>query len=143
MTVELKTTAEAASRRRLPPQQATEPAAGANEPAASARIPSPCRTNDGPYDAYLLTIRRKIEGLWTYPPQALSEQEEGSAVIRFTIDADGALTGYHVNPTSGSPSSTRGRWPSSGPPPPSHRSCGLQSLSPPYHRHLPLPPAMR
>ena len=57
----------------------------------------------GPYESYLLQIRRKIEGLWSYPPQALSEKREGSAVIHFTIDADGALTGYYVTSTSGSP----------------------------------------
>lgn len=56
----------------------------------------------GPYSAYLLTIRRKIERIWTYPPQALSEQREGNAVISFTIDASGALQGYHVTATSGS-----------------------------------------
>lgn len=55
-----------------------------------------------PYSAYLLTIRRKIERLWSYPPQALAQQEEGNAVIRFTIDADGSLSGYHVVTTSGS-----------------------------------------
>ena len=56
----------------------------------------------GPYSAYLLTIRRKIEQIWSYPPQALSEQREGNAVIRFTIDASGALQGYYVTATSGS-----------------------------------------
>jgi periplasmic protein TonB len=57
----------------------------------------------GPYSAYLLLIRRKIEPLWSYPSQALSEQREGNAVIRFTIDASGALQGYQVASTSGSP----------------------------------------
>jgi protein TonB len=56
----------------------------------------------GPYESYLLQIRRKIEGLWSYPAQALSEKREGSAVIRFTIDAGGALAGYYVTSTSGS-----------------------------------------
>lgn len=56
----------------------------------------------GPYSAYLLAIRRKIEQIWTYPPQALSEQREGNAVISFTIDASGALQGYYVTTTSGS-----------------------------------------
>ena len=56
----------------------------------------------GPYESYLLQIRRKIEDLWSYPAQALSEKREGSAVIRFTIDASGALAGYYVTSTSGS-----------------------------------------
>jgi protein TonB len=62
----------------------------------------------GSYESYLLRIRRKIEGLWSYPPQALSEKREGSAMIRFTIDADGALTGYYVTSTSGSPALDEG-----------------------------------
>jgi TonB family protein len=57
----------------------------------------------GPYESYLIGIRRKIEGLWSYPPQALSDRIEGSAVIRFTIDAGGALNEYYVTSTSGSP----------------------------------------
>ena len=55
------------------------------------------------YDDYLLAIRKKIERIWNYPQKALAEQREGTAVIRFTIDGDGALTGYHVMTTSGSP----------------------------------------
>jgi protein TonB len=57
----------------------------------------------GPYESYLLQIRRKIEGLWSYPPQALSEKREGNAVVRFTIDAGGALADYYVTTSSGSP----------------------------------------
>ncbi len=57
----------------------------------------------GPYESYLLQIRRKIEGLWSYPPLALSQNQEGETVIRFTIDAGGALDGYYVTSTSGSP----------------------------------------
>lgn len=57
----------------------------------------------GPYESYLLQIRRKIEGLWSYPPQALSQKVEGSAVIRFTIDARGSLNDYYITSTSGSP----------------------------------------
>ena len=57
----------------------------------------------GPYESYLLQIRRKIEGFWSYPAQALSQKQEGEAVIRFTIDAGGALNDYYVTSTSGSP----------------------------------------
>jgi periplasmic protein TonB len=55
-----------------------------------------------PYRNYLLQVRRKIEHLWGYPQQAIEAQEEGNAVIRFTIDANGGLSGYHVMTTSGS-----------------------------------------
>jgi len=55
-----------------------------------------------PYRDYLLQVRRKIEQRWNYPPQAIAAQEEGNAVIRFTIDANGSLSGYDVMTTSGS-----------------------------------------
>jgi len=60
------------------------------------------RGETSPYRDYLLQVRRKIEQLWIYPPQAIAEQEEGNAQIRFTIDANGDLAGYHVITTSGS-----------------------------------------
>jgi periplasmic protein TonB len=55
-----------------------------------------------PYRDYLLQVRRKIEQRWNYPPQAIAAQEEGNAVIRFTIEANGSLSGYDVMTTSGS-----------------------------------------
>lgn len=55
-----------------------------------------------PYRDYLLQVRRKIEQRWNYPPQAVEAQEEGNAVIRFTIEANGGLAEYHVMTTSGS-----------------------------------------
>lgn len=55
----------------------------------------------GPYRDYLLAIRRRIEGLWRYPPEALKQSQEGDAVIRFTISADGTLDAARVVGTSG------------------------------------------
>ena len=60
------------------------------------------RGDTSPYRDYLLQVRRKIEQLWSYPPQAIAAQEEGNAEIRFTIDANGSLSGYDVITTSGS-----------------------------------------
>lgn len=56
----------------------------------------------GVYEPYLLKIRRKIENLWLYPPQALAEGREGRAVIRFTIAANGALASSTLVSSSGS-----------------------------------------
>ncbi|MDA8124604.1 MAG: TonB family protein [Deltaproteobacteria bacterium] len=56
------------------------------------------------YDAYLLTIRQNIEARWIYPPQALAERKEGNTLVRFSIDANGALTDCQVLGTSGSAS---------------------------------------
>jgi protein TonB len=101
MNVELKAPTEVEP----PPASArSEPVApAARAMATSDREDSVALQNlGGPYESYLLQIRRKIEGLWSYPPQALSEKREGNAVIRFTIDAGGALAGYYVTSSSGS-----------------------------------------
>ena len=104
MNVELKTTTEveppSSSARSEPTAQATRTAkkpAGYREDTVALQNPG------GPYESYLIQIRRKIEGLWSYPAQALSQKQEGSAVIRFTIDAGGALNGYYITSSSGSP----------------------------------------
>jgi TonB family protein len=102
MNVELKTAAEveappSAARGRQAEQTAHgETSAGYREDAVQLQNPG------GPYESYLLQIRRRIEGLWSYPAQALSQKQEGEAVIRFTIDASGTLNDYYVTSTSGS-----------------------------------------
>ena len=103
MDVELKTAAEAAS----PP--ASSLVRPASSPAATGKMDRSVHEDSvslqnpgGPYEPYLLQIRRKIERLWSYPSQALSQNQEGDTVIRFTIDADGRLDGFYVTATSGS-----------------------------------------
>ena len=99
ITVELKAPPEKAARRhtlRRGEQSRTAGAGGSREDSVALQ------GEHSPYGAYLLLIRRKIEKLWIYPPQALAQQEEGNAVIRFTIDANGVLSGYDVMATSGS-----------------------------------------
>jgi periplasmic protein TonB len=104
ITVELKSAAEvyppspsARSRRTAQAARTAKTPDGYHEDAVQLQNPG------GPYESYLLQIRRKIESLWSYPTQALSEKQEGEAVIRFTIDAGGALNDYYVTSTSGSP----------------------------------------
>ena len=99
MTVELKAPPEKATQRpyrRSVEQQSATSAGTGGEGAASLQ------GGTSPYRDYLLQVRQKIEQLWGYPKQAVTEQEEGSAVIRFTIEANGVLSGYHVMTTSGS-----------------------------------------
>jgi protein TonB len=103
MNVELKTPTEVE-----PPQASAHSEQAAQAARATAirgyREDSVALQNPGgPYESYLLQIRRKIEGLWSYPPQALSEKREGNAVIHFTIDAGGTLADYYVTSSSGSP----------------------------------------
>lgn len=58
---------------------------------------------DSRFESYLRPISRKINSLWTYPPQAITDKLEGTAVIRFTIDARGVLKGNRIESSSGSP----------------------------------------
>ena len=84
-------------------EQTTPAASAAAEPRGYREDTIALQNPGGPYESYLLQIRRKIEGLWSYPPQALSEKREGNAVIHFTIDAGGTLADYYVTSSSGSP----------------------------------------
>jgi TonB family protein len=99
ITVELKPP-ENKARPRPPRPKVTQAAVVAGEGVREDSVA--LQGEPGPYGAYLLLIRRKIDQIWSYPPQAISEQREGNAVISFTIDASGALQEYHVTSTSGS-----------------------------------------
>jgi TonB family protein len=101
MTVELKAPPEKAARRPTLRRGAQSHVAGAGG-GGSREDSVALQGEQSPYGAYLIMIRRKIEQRWSYPPQALAQQEEGNAVIRFTINANGTLSGYHVMTTSGS-----------------------------------------
>lgn len=104
MTVELKTITEVEQPSSAARSRPTAQADGTAETPSGYREDTVALQNPGgPYESYLLQIRRKIEGLWSYPAQALSERLEGEAVIRFTIDAGGALKDNYVTSTSGSP----------------------------------------
>jgi TonB family protein len=100
LTVELKAPPEKAVRRPSPRRRVQSQATRAEEGSREDSVA--LQGEASPYGAYLLMIRRKIERIWNYPPQALAQQEEGNAVIRFTIDANGTLSGYQVMTTSGS-----------------------------------------
>jgi len=106
ITVDLKEAREKALQeapeRKKPSPSPAQSTARLREDAAELQKPS------GPYDAYLLTVREKIEVIWNYPPEAISRKREGDAVIRFTIDARGALAGCRLLSTSGSPLLDRG-----------------------------------
>ncbi|TSA45257.1 MAG: TonB family protein [Deltaproteobacteria bacterium] len=97
MTFELEAPFENAAQPDTPPLEETPPAVGVD-----GREDEALRGKKSRYDTYLLLIRRKIEHHWSYPPQAVSGKKERKAVIRFTIDASGALTGVRVTTTSGS-----------------------------------------
>lgn len=102
LTVHIKTPAEATFRAERPPARNVPPLV-LPERLALPEDSVAMEGRGGPYDAYLLSVRKRIERLWHYPPRALAEKQEGNAVIHFTIDAAGALTACRVTDTSGSP----------------------------------------
>lgn len=98
MTFQLEAPSENAARPAPPRPEETPPEVRTDGRKDSVAL----RGKKSRYDTYLLLIRRKIEQHWSYPPQAVSGKKEGKAVIRFTIEASGALTGVRITTTSGS-----------------------------------------
>jgi TonB family protein len=101
MTVELQT----------PPEHEASPATPRRTPIPAQAAPGLIREDSialrdehSRYEAYLLTIRRNIEQRWIYPPQALAERREGNTQVRFSIEANGALSGCQIVDASGSAS---------------------------------------
>jgi TonB family protein len=99
ITFELETPSEKEARPDPRPPEETQPEAGGPGREDSISLEG----KKSRYDAYLLLIRRKIERHWSYPPQAVLGRKEEKTVIRFTIDATGALAGAGITTTSGSP----------------------------------------
>jgi TonB family protein len=99
ITVELKAPLKKTARRPHRPNAEQRPDAGSG---SFREGTAELQGETSPYRDYLLQVRRKIEQLWSYPPQAIAAQQEGNAEIRFTINADGGLSEYHVMTTSGS-----------------------------------------
>ncbi len=58
-------------------------------------------STDIKYVSYLAKIKRKIVGIWEYPPTSFQRNEEGVVVVRMTIDADGRLAGVTLMTSSG------------------------------------------
>jgi periplasmic protein TonB len=59
-------------------------------------------SSDEKYVPYLKRIKRKIEGIWTYPKKASELKEEGTTVVKFTIERNGMLKDTGIVTTSGS-----------------------------------------
>ncbi|MEK7374036.1 MAG: energy transducer TonB [Thermodesulfobacteriota bacterium] len=107
MTVELKAPQEKETQRE-PRRREEAPPPPVSMAAGFREDSTELDSQNGRYEAYLIQIRQKIEQIWSYPPEALSRKTEGNAVIRFTINANGALAGYRILATSGSPLLDRG-----------------------------------
>ena len=59
-------------------------------------------TLDVKYTPYLKKIKRKIEDIWVYPKAAFEREEEGTAVIKFSISDSGTLLASGIVVSSGS-----------------------------------------
>jgi len=59
-------------------------------------------STDIKYVTYLAKIKSRILRIWKYPQKAYEKNEEGVAVVRISIDADGSLAGAALMTSSGS-----------------------------------------
>jgi len=59
-------------------------------------------TLDVKYTPYLKKIKKKIEDIWIYPKVAFEREEEGTAVIKFSISDSGTLLASGIVVSSGS-----------------------------------------
>lgn len=56
-------------------------------------------SQDSRFASYLLGVKRRIESLWTYPPEARGVT--GSLIVTFSITRDGHLSELQLADTSG------------------------------------------
>jgi periplasmic protein TonB len=54
------------------------------------------------YKPYLVRIKKRIERFWGYPSSAAARRIEGTAMIKFSVTADGILDGIIITTSSGS-----------------------------------------
>jgi protein TonB len=54
------------------------------------------------YSFYLKRIKKKIEDIWIYPRAAFEREEEGIAVVKFSIGEGGDITSSQIIESSGS-----------------------------------------
>lgn len=59
-------------------------------------------SNDVKYGPYLAKIKNKILQIWEYPPKAYEKNEEGTVVVKISIDAGGSLSATSLVSSSGS-----------------------------------------
>ena len=58
-------------------------------------------TSEYKYYGYMQRLREKIEGVWTYPPEAAAKGIYGDLYIKFTIKRNGELGSVELQRTSG------------------------------------------
>ena len=59
-------------------------------------------SEDEEFAPYLKKIKRKIEDIWSYPPEALAKRLEGVSTVVFSVNNRGKLVGSKILESSGS-----------------------------------------
>lgn len=92
------------------PKESTGPAGLFPEPSPEETVDTTKNRNedtvnldsrDSKYRHYLIEVKKKIRGRWSYPEKAYELREEGTAVVRFSIKEDGKLADSRVIISSG------------------------------------------
>ena len=58
-------------------------------------------SEDETFAPYLKKIKQKIEGIWSYPPEAQARKQEGVSTVVFSLDSRGKLVGSRIAESSG------------------------------------------
>lgn len=58
-------------------------------------------TENSNYTPYLKRIKRKIDYTWRYPKLSFESGEEGTTIVKFSINQDGALVAGNIISSSG------------------------------------------
>jgi len=87
------------------PEVKESPASPATETAADAaeaeQEPIALDSDDHRFAPYLKKIKRRIEDIWSYPPEAFAAKKEGVSTVAFSIDRRGRLVASKIIKSSG------------------------------------------
>jgi len=82
-----------------PASPATDLAAA--DAAEAEREPIALDSDDRRFAPYLKKIKRRIEDIWSYPPEAFAAKKEGVSTVAFSIDRRGRLMASKIIKSSG------------------------------------------
>ena len=58
-------------------------------------------SRDERFTPYLAKIKQKVGAIWSYPPQAFAQRNEGTSTVEFALNSRGALVENRIVTTSG------------------------------------------
>jgi len=96
----------AANKEKITEEKANKPVHQVEEQVRSSRVKKEETVDLGSidikYTSYLKRIKKKIEDIWIYPQAAFEREEEGIAVVKFSIGEGGDITSSRIIESSGS-----------------------------------------